>query len=291
LWAIDPALRKRALHDLKVAQLEMRSGSKSLADAIIGTWGETITEIFMRPYNEKLWGRTLEELPSDCCGRYQLAFNIELAVAGCDGPVDYTGYSASFSYPKSGRIGDVSRALTDRVATNICYGSRVTDIDLRSRLCTTVLGKAYRFNELISTIPLPHLLRFLRAPFAIDEIFDYTQIAAVRIGIRGSMRCPYHWIYTPDRELPFYRIGFPQNVNRLTCPEGCASLLVEYAVPAHGPRAATTDIARSALQYCVSLNLIEIEKSLLVTEKVISPAYVVYRAQGREKFREMIDSS
>src|SRR5215472_13136395 len=62
LWALDSEVRQKALTDLTDAQTHGRNSPETFADVMYGTWGRTITQIFMRPYNEKLWGRPLEDL-------------------------------------------------------------------------------------------------------------------------------------------------------------------------------------------------------------------------------------
>jgi protoporphyrinogen oxidase len=120
-----------------------------------------------------------------------------------------------------------------------------------------------------------------------DDLFASTQILNIRVGVRGRLRTPYHWVYTPDEQLPFHRVGFPQNVNRLTCPDGCASLSIEYTVPHRGGRTSTATIADSALEYLSARGFIEVEERILLAERTISPAYVVHRARGRTAFAKL----
>jgi protoporphyrinogen oxidase len=287
LWAVTPDLRRAAIEDLKSMQSQVRRSPETLAEAVKWTWGETIAQVFMRPYNEKLWARNLDELPADCGGRYQCSFDLGLVVAGSNRPVDYPGYNGSFFYPGSGRIGSVSDALAASLDGRIEYKSWVTEIDLKKGVCAAAGGKEVGFKKVISTIPLPQLLSLAGLPVPSEDLFASTQVAAVRVGFRGAMRCPYHWIYVPDRELPFYRVGFPRNVNIRTCPEECASLTIEYTLPASGMRVPAAELASTALAFCESKGFIEIDEPLFSSETILSPAYVVYRSQDRQTFSEI----
>jgi len=97
-------------------------------------------------------------------------------------------------------------------------------------------------------IPLRQLLDLsgFEAPKA--DLFAATEIANVRIGVRGNMETQCQWVYVPDPDGPFHRIGFPRNVNPRTCPPGCASLSVEYTVPADGARRSSSEVATLALE-------------------------------------------
>ncbi len=101
---------------------------------------------------------------------------------------------------------------------------------------------------LISTLPLDTFL-VLAGEQPSPELFEASEILNVRIGFRGSMRKPHQWVYVPDAELPFHRIGFPSNVNPKTCPPGCASISVEYTHPRDGAPLAGADIADQEIAY------------------------------------------
>ena len=94
----------------------------------------TLYEMFFRPYNEKLWGRPLTDLPADCVGAYLPATDLELAAAGAVGPTAYGGYNGTFFYPSSGRIGDAVDALAAPLAGRARYECAVSAIDLDDRL-------------------------------------------------------------------------------------------------------------------------------------------------------------
>ena len=47
--------------------------------------------------------------------------------------------------------------------------------------------------------------------------------------MKGPHRHQTHWMYFPEEKYPFYRVGFPSNVESSLCPEGCSSMCVEVA--------------------------------------------------------------
>jgi len=288
LWALGSgAVVRSAIKDLRRAAARPRASSGSFADALQSTWGPTLVSEFFRPYNEKLWGRALEDLPADCLGRYVPRVDVGLAERGASRPVGYAGYNDSFLYPASGRFGDIMAALASPVRHAIRHRCRVTAVDLSRHEVSTADGETVGYGRLISTIPLAHLVELAGLNAHAHDLFAATEVVNVRVGVRGVSRTTLHWIYVPDPELPFHRIGFPGNVNSATCPAGCASLSIEYTIPAFSPRLSGQAIASTALEYVSRQRLVDIEEHLMVDECLISPAYVVHRAPGRREFGEL----
>lgn len=284
LWALDSSpVAKAAVDELRVKGDESVEPPGSLAELLLTSWGPTLYELFFRPYNEKIWGRPLVDLPADCVGGYLPRTDIELAARGAEGPTSYPGYNGTFYYPASGRVGDVADALTAPLGQRVLFDRPAVAVDLNARVLTAADGETFTYETLISTLPLDQLL-VLAGESPSAELFEATEILNVRVGFRGAMRTSLHWAYIPDAGLPFHRIGFPGNVNPQTCPPGCASLSIEYTYPRDELPLSGEAVAASALEYLQALNLVDIQEILTVSDHLLSPAYVVNRSPGRAEF-------
>jgi len=280
LWAVGSAdLAAASLSDLDGVR-PAESGAGSLGELLASTWGRTLFELFFRPYNQKLWGRPLDTLPPDCVGRYLPTVDRELVAEGMTCPTGYAGYNATFYYPASGRLADAPERLAEPLERFARYGCPAVSVDLAERTLETSLGESVPYDTLIATLPLPDLLR-LAGESPEPELFAATALCNVRVGLRGSMRVPHHWVYVPDERLPFHRISFPGNVNPRACPRGCTSLSVEYTPPSNGDPVPGHVLVSQALEFVLELGLVEAHEVLTVTERLIAPAYVVHRAAGR----------
>jgi protoporphyrinogen oxidase len=286
LWALGSRRLARAVLAELTGGGEPADPPETFADLLLSSWGATLYEIFFRPYNEKLWGRPLTELPADCVGAYLPAVDLELAAAGAVGPTDYGGYNGTFFYPASGRLGDAADALADPLAARARYGFPAKAIGLSERVVEIEDGRTLSYDTLIATLPLNDLLGLV-GEWPAPELFEASEILNVRIGFSGAVRAPHQWVYVPDAELPFHRIGFPGNVNGRTCPSGCASISVEYTYPRAGRRLSGEAITGWALDYLDELGLVELDEVLTVTERLLTPAYVVHRSPGRPEFEEV----
>ena len=291
LWALGNSdLAASLLRDLTRAVATRSSERGSFADLLRSRWGKGLVSLFFRPYNEKLWGRPLEELPAACAGEYLSEVDLELAGLGATGSVEYAGYNGHFLYPASGRLGDIAARLAEPIRGQLSCGERVVAVDLDSHEAGTSEGRSIGYERLIGTAPLPVLLEAAGYPRNRSNLFDATSVANVRVAVRGQMRKPLHWVYAADPDVPFHRIAFPRNLSASTCPAGCASLSVEYTLPHRGPRMSTEDVANAAVAYVTDLGLIDVEEVRGIWETIISPAYVVHRAPTREEFSELLAS-
>ena len=56
-------------------------------------------------------------------------------------------------------------------------------------------------------------------------------VGCLNLGVdRPGIADGAHWIYFPDREVPFYRAGFPSNFSETVSPPGTSSMYVEFGL-------------------------------------------------------------
>jgi len=82
---------------------------------------------------------------------------------------------------------------------------------------------------------LPSFLRIARGgPFDLApqaDRLDWSVVACWNIGIdRADVGDGDHWIYFPDADAPFYRVGFPTNFSDGVAPPGTSSMYVEFGL-------------------------------------------------------------
>lgn len=290
LWALDSSVRQRAFEAAQSARAHMWSVPTTLASALRREWGDEMLDLFFRGYTEKLWGRRLEDLPADCSGRFLPQADLALIEAGTNGPTNYKGYNGTFLYPASGRLGEGVDVLAAPFADATRLRTVVETIDLKRHLVRAVDGTEFHYSRLISTIPLPHFLNASGIPPPLNGLLDATTIVNVRVGARGRMLTPLHWIYIPDRAVDFHRIGFPANVNARTCPPGTISLSIEYTLPESKVRKSAYVVAEDARRFLVARSIIEIEEFISISDIVLEPAYVICRSPGRKWFSELAET-
>lgn len=203
----------------------------------IARFGRGIARHFFVPYNTKLWGTHPDNLTADWVSRFVPVPDVEQVVGGAIGLTqEGLGYNARFLYPKTGGIDALPDALAREVERThpgaIELQCEVQEVDVAGR--RVKLGRhpdwvAYR--SLVSTIPLPEFVaRIPAAPSAIQTAAK--ELRSVRwryldVATRSPSPMPFHWVYVPQMDIPFFRVGVYSNALAAMGPDGGASLYVE----------------------------------------------------------------
>src|SRR5438105_7922555 len=106
---------------------------------------------------------------------------------------------------------------------------RATRIDTVHRQVEFNGGKTtVPYDKLISTIPLPTLVRLIpEAPAEVRAAagrLRHNSIVVVNLGIASPARSPWHWAHYPEKEVSFFRISYPHNLGPGPVPEGMSSV-------------------------------------------------------------------
>ena len=166
--------------------------------------GKSITEKFLRPYNEKLYATDLDKLDIDAMGRFFPHADIADIIANMRPGAKDGGYNATFTYPAGGAIEYVNALLRD-VADTVSLNEAVTAID-RGSITTT--KRTVTYDHLVSSMPLPVLLRMLNIPSQLTS----NKVLVFNLGFDRKGPTGVHWMYFPDRSRSFYRVGWYDNI-------------------------------------------------------------------------------
>ena len=269
------------LHDLYFAgHSPVPAGSEASAsflDMLYARYGRGITERFLRPYNEKLYATPLDRLDADAMGRFFPKADVGDIVRNFKNP-DNASYNASFTYPKGGSIEYVRALLADVDPARISYGERLLAVDVERRVATTTSGEI-AYEHLISSAPFPRLLDLC----GIEQqpgLYSWNKVLVFNLGFDRKGPESDHWIYIPDREFVFYRIGFYDNIFGTPA----MSLYVEIGLAAD----AEVDVDASLARVLVDLERCGIadgHKLVSWHSVVLDPAYVHIDRASQADFR------
>jgi protoporphyrinogen oxidase len=206
-------------------------GPNNFHEWVLQTFGTGIAKHFMLPYNEKFWKQDLRTITSEWVSWSIPKPTLDEVVNGALGLTNKgMGYNPKFIYPKAGGIDCLPHALA-RSIKNVGANETVQSIDTKKKCVRLVSGREERYDFLISTLPLPALYRMLNdTPDAL--VADAQQLHAIsvlniNIGIDRPNINDQHWIYFPEDQFVFSRIGFPMNFSKAVAPEGASSMYIE----------------------------------------------------------------
>lgn len=262
---------------------------KTFKDWILRTCGEGVAKHFMFPYNRKIWTVDPEEMTTDWLSDFIPTPNIEGALLGAmKAPDSEIGYNAQFYYPREGGISALPESFVPHIR-NLHLNSRIQWIDLKDKR-VGIGNQAYKYDFLVSTIPLKSLLLLIRnLDPAIKTMADRlrnTSVCCVNLGVRRDHITDYHWLYFPEEKYIFYRVGLPSQLNPNMAPQGMSSISVEISYSPWKPLA--DNIVERVIADLKKTSLLRENDEIVTTKIVDIPcAYVIYDS-AREKILETV---
>lgn len=252
-------------------------------DWIYATFGRGIAELYMVPYNEKIWNFPSELMSAHWVEGRVPRPPVEDVIKSAIG-IETEGYThqSVFSYPVEGGIEALVTSMARGLEDSILTAFPVRNLDFKDGQWTAGDGKrTVSGDRLISTIPLQHLVRCLDdVPDTVRDAVDglrYNSVACVQVGIRGTVP-DISWLYIPGIEQSLAnRISFPSNFSTRVAPEGHAAILAEI-----------TYNEGDAVSRMTDADLIGHVLDSIARMGFISPGQVVYTAVDRHKFAYVV---
>ncbi len=217
------------------------------------TFGTGIAKHFMIPYNTKFWTIPPASMTCDWLEGFIPVPSLSQVVEGAiEESRREFGYNAVFWYPGRGGISHLPLALASSVR-NIYTNYRVTGINLEKKYITTESGNKERFDSLISTIPLPEMAHIVSGlPDKISLLLKrlkWNSIFNINLGLSTGGYPGNHWVYFPQKDISFFRVGFPHNFSSSIAPHGKSSLYAEVSYSKDKP------IDKKTIPSCVMSDL------------------------------------
>ncbi|MBI5628761.1 MAG: FAD-dependent oxidoreductase, partial [Candidatus Rokubacteria bacterium] len=215
----------------------------SLEDWVVSRFGRAMFRLFFQGYSEKIWGidchRICMEWVEQRIQGLSLGGAVRRALFNSRGRGVAT-LAEEFLYPPMG-IGQIAERMRREVEreSRVLTETRVTRLTHRGgrvEALTAVDGGGPReleAEEVISTIPLPSLIRMLH-PRPPEDVLDaaarlrYRDLVIVTVMVNRERVTDQTWMYIPDRRVPFSRIHEPTNWSARMAPEGQTLLVTEH---------------------------------------------------------------
>ena len=237
---------------IDAAEMRARAsqGPTTFDEWILYMMGEGLAEVFMRPYNYKVWAVPTTMMQCKWLGERVAAPNLNMVisntlnkkVAGNWGP------NATFKFPARGGTGNIWKSVAKTLPQEkLHFNKRVTKVDAEGHKAHFEDGSVVEYKNLVSTMGLDYLVNHLdgidnatltNLQKAAKERLVYSTTHVIGIGVRGELpsrigdKC---WLYFPEDDCPFYRATIFSNYSPNNSPEASVQLpTLQYADPAHG---------------------------------------------------------
>ena len=264
LEGLAEAQCRRAADEAVAAATETRGATTTtlMTPATFDDWilrhlGKGIADMFMRPYNFKVWARAPRHMSSSWLGERVAAPDFSRALRNALHRREDAGWgpNAVFRFPREGGTGAIWRGLARRLPQNKQrYGDAAVSVDVARREVVFASGRRVRYRAMVSTLPLDRMVGMCgRGDLA--EGLEYSSTHVVGVGVRlrrideggkeggGASGCPSSpsspssssssrscplgnkcWMYFPEDDCPFYRATVFSNYAEGNCPPAHAEL-------------------------------------------------------------------
>lgn len=246
---------------------------------VLTHFGEGLLKHFFKPFQSKLFSYDIEQVTASWTGRFVPQTSLSKMIDGAINPSheESVGYNSTFFYPKFGGIYSLVKPLLQELKNSIKIEHTVESIDLENKIITFANGEFTKYEFLINTIPLDIFLSKVidKTSTKFQSVADNllcNSVANFNLGINRPDLTEKHWIYYPENEYPYYRLGFPHNFAESMAPEGCSSLYGEMSYTKHDQKP-SIEHAIDTVKKSFGLD----DSEIIMRQDIhISHAYVLY---------------
>lgn len=244
---------------------------------VLTTFGQGLADVFMLPYNFKVWAYPPELMNTTWVGERVAVTDLKRILQHLVHAKDDVswGPNNTFRFPMRGGTGAIWRACAKRLPQErLRFNTTVAGIDLDRREVTTAKGETLSYETLISTIPLRELICLsgqLQFNKTAERGLLYSSSNIIGIGLKGTP--PEHlrtkcWMYFPEDNCPFHRVTVFSNYSPNNVPDIHQhwSLMAEISESTHKPVNHAT-LEQEVIQGLLATKLIERREDIVSTWK------------------------
>ena len=253
-------------------------------DWIYANFGKGIAEMYMLPYNQKIWNIKPEYMGVNWIENRIPKPPLEDVIKSSLG-IQTEGYKHQlyFYYPQRGGIQSLVQGLGKKIKGTLTCGFNVKSIFKEDGQWIVRNEKEERvFDRIISTIHLQDLAEaMVDIPEEIRSAIrglKYNSLISVMLGLDVPKLNDFSWIYMPEANIKANRISFPTNFSRYVAPPGKSSLLAEITCNEGDDLWSKRDeeIIEETMDDLHKLGIIKREKVIYSRLQRTKYAYVVY---------------
>jgi len=256
------------------------SEAADFEEYIVRKFGSGIATHFMLPYNRKLWARDIRKISCEWTSE---------RVANARGSKDRFEEEGGkrkplqadtlVGYPQDGGFEEIFRAMARRIS-DIRIGREVTHIDPRGRIASTSLGEKFEWELLVSTMPIPLLVRTVEGvPQEVVEAADALEYMSLRVELilaGKRLDTDIHRIYVADPEVPAHKIALNHNSSDSLRERPVHAIMAEVSVSPEKPVEVDL-IAPATIDFLVDVGVLGSRADVAWTGHVdVKYAYPVY---------------
>jgi len=171
-------------------------------------FGSTLFQLFFQPFLSKYYNIDLRTISAGMDKGSIPVPDKEQIAAGFKGKTFLkTGYNPVFYYPVPSLRNFIQR-YAQGVEERIRLNHEVIEIDCDKKRVRT-RDETFHYDALVTSMPLNHLLKIIKPHDRFPSAQQLHHISTLVVNVvLERKRKRFHWVYLPEQEFPFYRVGF-----------------------------------------------------------------------------------
>ncbi|KAJ5174644.1 uncharacterized protein N7482_000521 [Penicillium canariense] len=219
------------------AALEARVAStkpKNFDEWIVRMMGTGIADLFMRPYNYKVWAVPTTKMQCAWLGERVAAPNLKAVTTNVilNKTAGNWGPNATFRFPARDGTGGIWIAVANTLPkekTRFGDKGKVSKVNAYNKTVTLADGTTIGYSKLVSTMAVDFLAEAMddKELMPLTKQLFYSSTHVIGVGIRGARperigdKC---WLYFPEDNCPFYRATIFSNYSPYNQPDASKKL-------------------------------------------------------------------
>ncbi len=260
------------------------------------TFGTSLAEKYMLPYNEKIWKTPPSKMGMEWVERVPKP-PVEDVIKSAIG-IETEGYTHQlyFYYPIKGGFQSLISAF-EKNLTNIHTNQEVKAVSKdKGKWKVETQNSSRTYDTLVSTIPTPELIKLIKEEIPTEVVnainnLHYNSLGVVLVGLNKIKHSDLTAIYVPDEESLAHRYCFSAGFSEYLSPKGCSSIFAECTFPSNVSK--ETILSNKTVENIISWLSKEgfIDKSEVCETdvKYIKYAYPVYDLNYKKNVQIMYD--
>jgi protoporphyrinogen oxidase len=217
---------QECINGLKQVKQTKNNDSSNFKEWLLSTFGSGLNSLFMKPYNEKVWGYPLEKMDYKWIAERIAVVDLDRVERNIKEKKDDIswGPNNTFRFPRNGGTGGLFKRFLPFVDKGLRKNAAVTGVDYKDRKVFLADGEEEAYDTLISTMPLDLLINSLtpQDSYMAKQAEKLTHVSGFIVGLgfkrkNESTKC---WMYFPESNSPFYRVTNFYRYSPFNVPQG-----------------------------------------------------------------------
>jgi len=246
----------------------------------------------MLPYNRKIWARDLKRMSCEW---------VRERIAGAEAPSQAARRQplqsqSQVGYPAEGGFGAIFEALAERCGP-IQMGQKVCAIDPLAKVARTTGGQTWAYDRLVSSMPLPALLRTIEgcpAELIADaDRLEFVSLKVLLILVAAPLGDQPQRVYVADPAIPPHKVAFNHTSSPSLRARPVHAIMCEISYSPEKPAQSDEALTAATVDWLANAGLIgsreEVAETRVLDVRLGYPVYTHERPAILERIRAWLE--